>query len=353
MEQLAELAIRAHVANTQAAAPQALVEREQQELKVTNRQSQQRMLYDPLTKIYNRQFFDEALNNELARSIRQATSIGLVLCDVDHFKQINDTYSHLRGDAVLQRISRILRGVLRKSDVLARYGGEEFVILASQPTEKGLAKLAERIRERVEAEPFACEAKEFSVTISVGAVIALPSRHDETVGERLIAVADEQLDKAKHNGRNQVCLRSLLSDSEKRVAETVSSLRLSHWLVNRNILDLPSMAQALAHSQVNRVRIGELGERVGYLTGEQVGQIRDEQERSGKRFGATAIQLGFLSEETCADLLALQLEEPNSLAGALVEIGLLEPDYAAALIKEYLADTQVGQRRPNGVSMSS
>jgi HD-like signal output (HDOD) protein/GGDEF domain-containing protein len=150
-EQLAQLALREHVASTQATAQREVAERQKEELASRNVQLQKQALHDPLTLVYNRHFFDEALTTAVHASSRAAETLGIVFADIDKFKILNDTYGHPFGDQVLQRVATAYSETVRKSDIIARYGGEEFVVLVRQPTEKGLQKLAERVREHVEA----------------------------------------------------------------------------------------------------------------------------------------------------------------------------------------------------------
>ena len=151
-EQLVDLAMREHAASTQAIARHKVAQKEKLALKSKQAQLQKQLIYDSLTKTYNRKFFEESLRKEISNCLRNATPIGLIFCDIDHFKKLNDTCGHQFGDHVLQQVSKSFQKALRGSDVLARFGGEEFVILVSQPTEKGITKVAKRIRQGVENE---------------------------------------------------------------------------------------------------------------------------------------------------------------------------------------------------------
>src|SRR5262249_49696977 len=130
-----------------------------QELETKNQELQERATRDPLTKLYNRAFFAEALSAAIGAASRSAGLLAVVFSDIDHFKRINDTYGHQFGDQVLATVSRIHTEALRRSDIVARYGGEEFVVLVHQPSEKGLEKLAGRLREAVETQEFLVERK--------------------------------------------------------------------------------------------------------------------------------------------------------------------------------------------------
>jgi diguanylate cyclase (GGDEF)-like protein len=314
-EQLVRLTLRAHVACTQATLRQQLVEHERQELEFQNKQLQKQALHDPLTKVYNRQFFDEMLETESKRCTRCASPIGLIFADVDHFKGINDTYGHQFGDVVLQQIVKVFASSIRNSDVLARFGGEEFVILVNQPTERGLERLAEKIRRRVEEESFLFGDMRIPVTVSLGAAIAVPGRGDRDLPHRLIAAADASLYDAKRGGRNH---------------------RFSRWLVSKRLLDIPSVSRALLECSNENSRIGDLAIQCHYLDDDQVNHIVNLQEKTGERFGVAGVRLGWLTEGQLVHLLSLQQESPKQLAAAIIRLGLLSPTRTTTALEEYL-----------------
>jgi len=160
------------------------------------------VIVDGLTEVHNKRYFMEFLERELARSARYDHALSLVMYDLDHFKNVNDTYGHLAGDHVLREISRRLHGRIRKEELLARYGGEEFVILLPETDSKGAMAFAEHIRERVEAEPVNFEGETIRVTISVGVATI---KGEKLEADALIKIADENLYEAKRSGRNRVC----------------------------------------------------------------------------------------------------------------------------------------------------
>jgi diguanylate cyclase (GGDEF)-like protein len=334
-EHLAQLALREHLASTQAAARQQIAEQQKQELEQKNVELQKQALFDPLTKIYNRNFFDDALNREVNRCRRTASPLAIVFADVDKFKQLNDTYGHPFGDEVLRQVAKALGGVLRRSDVLARYGGEEFIVLVHQPTEKGLEKVAERIRACVEGLELAFEGRPVRVTISVGAAIAVPGVRDESIGKQLVAAADEAMYDSKQRGRNQFHVRSLLDERERRMAALVTAHRFSRWLVARNVLDIPTVSKALLRCALPRIPIGELAVRQGFLEANQVVEVLRAQARTFERFGTQAIGLGMLSQQQVAHLLALQQEDPDVLGMALVSLNLLQRPQVDTLLAQY------------------
>jgi diguanylate cyclase (GGDEF)-like protein len=158
---------------------------------------------DSLTGLINHRTFHEKLRIEKLRSDRQSTSIGLMMTDIDKFKNINDTYGHPAGDVVIKAISRILQKEVRgEIDVVARYGGEEFVVMLVDTSEQGLRETAERIRKAVETREFDIErAEPIRVTISIGTYILKPDFRDT---RKALEFADQALYKAKQSGRNRV-----------------------------------------------------------------------------------------------------------------------------------------------------
>lgn len=161
---------------------------------------------DGLTEIYNHRFFQNTLENEIDRAIRNATQLSLLLIDIDHFKNFNDTYGHQVGDFILKEFSKILKENIRKYDTLARYGGEEFtVILPDTNAEEALA-VAEKLRETVDDTTFDDNREEYHITASFGVSSAAPATIDNFKKSDLINQADTALYQAKEGGRNQVAL---------------------------------------------------------------------------------------------------------------------------------------------------
>lgn len=157
---------------------------------------------DELTGIFNRRYFQEALEREVSGAQRYGHGLSLCMVDLDHFKRVNDTHGHLCGDRVLQEFGRLLGSSIRKYDVGCRYGGEEFaVILPDTPLEKAVI-LCERFRRRVEDHEFTCGELSLFITISVG-VTARPIG-GEVTGSQLVDLADKALYRAKSQGRNNV-----------------------------------------------------------------------------------------------------------------------------------------------------
>jgi diguanylate cyclase (GGDEF)-like protein len=159
------------------------------------------MTFDGLTQIYNKRYFHETLEREISRSRRYSRELGLVLFDIDHFKQKNDTFGHLAGDAILKDLSGVVRAKLRREDVFARVGGEEFGILTPEVGMKGAREVAEKVRVVVEQTTFRFEKHVMPTTISLGVAVWLK---EEDGAEALYKRADGALYKAKQGGRNRV-----------------------------------------------------------------------------------------------------------------------------------------------------
>jgi diguanylate cyclase (GGDEF)-like protein len=157
---------------------------------------------DALTGAYNRQYLEERLRTEIAYAIRHETSMSLVIFDVDHFKQVNDTYGHQAGDRVLSSVALALSSRLRAEDVFARYGGEEFVVLLRGTDLANAARVAERMRAAVEKLRVSMGNATLNVSISAGCASLACCR--EPTGAELVGVADRRLYAAKHTGRNRV-----------------------------------------------------------------------------------------------------------------------------------------------------
>lgn len=159
---------------------------------------------DSLTNLYNRQFLDVRLRDEFARVLRTHEPFTIIMADIDHFKSINDTHGHQKGDFVLQEFARVLESNIRDSDFIARYGGEEFVIALAATHLNGGIKLAEKLRTAVENNISVEEnGHKREITVSLG-VACFQNDNYESADEMLKA-ADDALYKAKKGGRNKTC----------------------------------------------------------------------------------------------------------------------------------------------------
>jgi len=165
-------------------------------------------LTDELTKLPNRRALAQRFLQEMQRARRHHAGITFVMVDLDHFKQVNDTFGHLNGDAVLAELATILSTGLRESDVCARYGGEEFALILPETTEAGARVLAERLRAKVAAATFPGGLK---LTISVG----VAATEEPALFTQLIDRADQALYVAKQGGRNQVRVADMTGPAPK------------------------------------------------------------------------------------------------------------------------------------------
>lgn len=159
------------------------------------------MTTDGLTQLSNKRHFDDMLEREVARAKRYKRFFSLLVFDLDHFKNINDTYGHLAGDSILRQLGGVLRGRIRQNDVLARIGGEEFALITPEVQGPGALELGEKINALVRDTRFEFDGQQLQVTVSVG--VAEWQGHYDGAGE-LLAAADEKLYEAKHLGRDRV-----------------------------------------------------------------------------------------------------------------------------------------------------
>jgi diguanylate cyclase (GGDEF)-like protein len=156
---------------------------------------------DGLTGVSNRRHLDSVLAGEWERAARFGRPLTLAMLDIDHFKQVNDRFSHAVGDEVLRTVARVLRDNTRGVDIVARYGGEEFcLILVETRLDEG-AQLCERLRARIQAHDWSEVRPGLAVTVSAG----VAGLHEADAPDVLLAAADVRLYAAKHAGRNRVC----------------------------------------------------------------------------------------------------------------------------------------------------
>ncbi len=171
---------------------------------------------DGLTGLYNRRYFQIAIERMVMESSRTDTPLSIVMLDIDHFKKINDTYGHKAGDDVIRFLSRTLKNNTRKVDIAARYGGEEFVLLLHNTNANGAAKLAEKIRILIKDASINADGTQLNITSSFG-VSTYPSI--VMSAEQLLKSADDALYSSKNNGRNMVTLYSDQISTEEEEEE--------------------------------------------------------------------------------------------------------------------------------------
>lgn len=163
---------------------------------------------DGLTSLYNKVFMEDAITKGIKNALRDIRPLTVVMCDIDHFKKINDYHGHQAGDYVLKIVSATLRSIMRETDLAGRFGGEEFVVLLNNCNEQGADIFAERFRKGIESTLFIFEGKRIPVTLSQGtATISMAWQeglNPEALMTEMIQKADTALYQAKNQGRNRV-----------------------------------------------------------------------------------------------------------------------------------------------------
>jgi diguanylate cyclase (GGDEF)-like protein len=168
---------------------------------------------DEMTRIYNHRYFQQRLDEELMRATRYDNRISLLILDVDHFKNFNDTYGHPEGDRVLKMVAKLIERSVREVDIVARYGGEEFVVICPEKNGEGSLTPAERIRSSVAEYDFRINGKPAPITVSLG-IACFPDQAKSK--EELIQKADFALYYSKQHGRNRVSLfNPIMKDTDR------------------------------------------------------------------------------------------------------------------------------------------
>lgn len=167
---------------------------------------------DPITGLYNRRYFFSIVNALIAEAARYRRPITFMLLDLDHFKKINDTYGHAKGDLALQHLANSIRHVVRESDVFARFGGDEFVIFLPQTDTAQAVYLAERLREHLSSTPVPNIGDNIFITLSIG-MTCVPAPYESVSIDSLMEQADLALYQAKQQGRDRACVWAM-SDSD-------------------------------------------------------------------------------------------------------------------------------------------
>jgi diguanylate cyclase len=162
-------------------------------------EQRQKALRDVLTQLPNRDAYQQRLELEQERWLRYQRPLTLVVCDVDHFKRVNDNFGHQAGDKVLRIIAKTLSTRLRKTDFVGRYGGEEFVLLMPETDGDAALQVSEGVREAIANCPFHFKEQQLAITMSFGLAAFYPNDQ----GEEVFARADKALYAAKEQGRNR------------------------------------------------------------------------------------------------------------------------------------------------------
>lgn len=174
------------------------------ELADANMRLQELSRIDPGTGLYNRRYFFERLEEEFERVKRHRDHLGVIMLDIDHFKDVNDTYGHLFGDVVLRQLAGVLQNTSRRIDIVARYGGEEFAFIVPATTIWAAASLAERIRRTIAEVSFEQNDAQIRITASLG--VAEVRQSLATNSDNIVMFADKALLKAKAQGRNRMAV---------------------------------------------------------------------------------------------------------------------------------------------------
>lgn len=175
-----------------------LLQAELKEMQKLIQKTNELMVTDALTNIYNRRFIDERLPVDFAIHQTNHTEAQLIILDIDYFKHVNDQYGHLMGDKVLKDVARLMKQVYSTTEIIARYGGEEFLIYDPRPIEESLKSL-NLLRNTIEQYPFVFEDKVIHITISAGLYTVSQDSPEEAIKQ-----ADRNLYLAKNKGRNRI-----------------------------------------------------------------------------------------------------------------------------------------------------
>ena len=176
-------------------------EQSQRHMQKLSKEYQQLALHDHLTQLPNRRHALQKLEFERPSAIRNQDSLSIIICDIDHFKSINDELGHNAGDHALTELSKLFTGLIRAQDMVARWGGEEFLFILPSTTSTSAITVSDKIHQSLKTANITYEGKKISITVSMGiAVLKTDLPIDETIN-----AADHLLYQAKDNGRNQTC----------------------------------------------------------------------------------------------------------------------------------------------------
>ncbi|WP_300652167.1 sensor domain-containing diguanylate cyclase [Pseudomonas sp.] len=174
------------------------------QLRAALSREQRKAMLDPLTQLWNRAGLEHFLQRELRLAQERGLQLGLLFCDLDHFKAVNDTHGHGAGDQALWESARCIAAAVRPQDVVTRSGGEEFVVLTQVHDQQELLRIAERVRGQIDKTPIITGGVRLGLTVSIGCALAMPGETPDAA----LARADRALYQAKHNGRNRAELAS-------------------------------------------------------------------------------------------------------------------------------------------------
>lgn len=175
----------------------------EEELEIKNSLLNDLSITDELTKLFNRRYFIQRLEEELQKIKRYSYNLSVLMIDIDHFKNINDTFGHSLGDQALENLAKLIKKSIRNIDLPCRYGGDEIVIIFSFTNYGGVYEVAQRLLKKVEEHNFGTPELPLKFTVSIG-ILTIDNR-DGTDVDSLFRVLDKQLYGAKNTGRNKIC----------------------------------------------------------------------------------------------------------------------------------------------------
>jgi two-component system, cell cycle response regulator len=173
------------------------------ELKVKNDMLKKLAITDELTQLFNRRYLIQRLEEELAKIKRYNYTLSVLMLDIDHFKRINDTQGHSKGDMALEQLAEVIKKNIRAIDIPCRYGGEEIMIIFSFTSYEGVYEVAQKLLKKVQEHDFGTAEQPFKFTISIG-LLTLDDKDAVSV-DSLFKTLDKQLYEAKNTGRNRIC----------------------------------------------------------------------------------------------------------------------------------------------------
>ncbi len=208
---------------------------------------------DGLTQAYNKRFFEATIEREVNQALRHGHALSLVMFDVDHFKEVNDSYGHVAGDGILRTMAHLIAKNLRREDALARYGGDEFAIIFPDLEGKGVMKVSEKLRGLVEHHEFRFNGERIPVSISLG-VTEVPAETEEKLAwTRVVERADQALYSAKEAGGNRVELwhQAVGLDGERTTPGFVVQRALEAETLLRKVLGADQPGPLIAFELAN------------------------------------------------------------------------------------------------------
>lgn len=304
---------------------------------------------DPLTGLYNRRYLDTTLERELSRCKREGLPLALMMIDLDHFKNVNDTYGHQAGDEILKMMGDILKGFARAEDVACRYGGEEFLLLLPKMSLDTALERAESLRQNFSSSALAFGEFRLNTTLSVG--VAIYPGHGKSADE-LLQSADRSLYAAKRSGRNRVEVESMvpLSPPEGEPGSVIRLLWQDQFLTGNAEIDaqhrtLFVSANALLDAVASRQPAEQLRTLTDALLQEVIDHFRLEEALLEHATPSTAPHLE--SHQELLDRAAALIEKSR---GGTIGLGELLQFLAEDLVSTHICQMDVPAFTPTAVA---